>query len=147
MATESSVAQYLPSRYSRTKAGTVAPTLTARTRSLRTTFPASARATFRSRSSSTASVMEPRPSEGRHCHREAGDDCQDTIGKRVEENHVYLLPLGSVLYHERDRVRSEPSSVISERELHGTGRLLEAIGGGHCSRQARLRLADLHAGA
>src|SRR5919106_6253669 len=40
MAAGSSVAQYLPSRYSSTKTGTLAPTLTLRTRSLRTTFPA-----------------------------------------------------------------------------------------------------------
>ena len=40
IATGSSVAQYLPSRYSSTNTGTFAPTLTLRTRSLRTTFPA-----------------------------------------------------------------------------------------------------------
>ena len=40
MAAGSSVAQYLPSRYSRTKTGTLAPTFTLRTRSLRTTLPA-----------------------------------------------------------------------------------------------------------
>src|ERR1700674_3552023 len=36
MATGSSVAQYFPSRYSRTKTGTLAPTFTLRTKSLRT---------------------------------------------------------------------------------------------------------------
>ena len=40
MATGSSVAQYLPSRYSSTKTGTLDPTFTFRTRSLRTTLPA-----------------------------------------------------------------------------------------------------------
>jgi hypothetical protein len=38
-ALSSSEAQYFPSKYSRTKTGTFAPTLTLRTRSLRTTFP------------------------------------------------------------------------------------------------------------
>src|SRR3954452_25262894 len=46
MAAGSSVAQYLPSRYSRTKTGTLAPTLTLRTRSLRTTLPANTEVAF-----------------------------------------------------------------------------------------------------
>src|SRR6478672_11529503 len=50
MAAGSSVAQYLPSRYSRTKTGMLAPTLTLRTRSLRTTFPAKTCVDFWSRS-------------------------------------------------------------------------------------------------
>ena len=50
MAAGSSVAQYFPSRYSRTKTGTLAPTLTLRTRSLRTTFPAKTCVDFWSRS-------------------------------------------------------------------------------------------------
>ena len=40
IAISSDDAQYLPSRNSRTKTGTLAPTLTLRTRSLRTTLPA-----------------------------------------------------------------------------------------------------------
>src|SRR6201993_4638885 len=50
IATGSSVAQYFPSRYSRTKTGTLAPTFTLRTKSLRTTFPANTEAAFRSSS-------------------------------------------------------------------------------------------------
>src|ERR1017187_8850734 len=50
-AARSSVAQYLPSRYSRTKTGTFAPTLILRTRSLRTTLPAKISAALRSRGS------------------------------------------------------------------------------------------------
>src|SRR6266581_7757318 len=51
MAVGSSVAQYLPSRYSSTYTGTLAPTLTLRTRSLRTTFPANTSLAFWSSSS------------------------------------------------------------------------------------------------
>src|SRR5713101_3027776 len=46
----SSVAQYFPSRYSRTKTGTFAPTFTLRTRSFLTTFPANTDAALRSSS-------------------------------------------------------------------------------------------------
>ena len=53
IATGSSVAQYFPSRYSRTKTGTLAPTFTLRTRSLRTTLPANTEAAFRSNSGMT----------------------------------------------------------------------------------------------
>jgi hypothetical protein len=48
MATGSSVAQYFPNRYSSTKTGTLAPTFTLRTKSLRTTLPANTEAAFRS---------------------------------------------------------------------------------------------------
>src|SRR5262245_45685965 len=50
IAAGASVAQYFPSRYSRTKTGTLARTLTLRTRSLRTTFPANTCVDFWSRS-------------------------------------------------------------------------------------------------
>src|SRR6516162_8659245 len=50
MAAGSSVAQYFPSKYSRTKTGMLAPTLTLRTRSLRTTLPAKTAVDFWSRS-------------------------------------------------------------------------------------------------
>src|SRR4051812_45275105 len=50
MAMGSSVAQYFPSRYSRTKTGTLAPTFTLRTKSLRTTLPANTEAAFLSNS-------------------------------------------------------------------------------------------------
>src|SRR5437588_6198189 len=50
MATGSLVAQYFPSRYSRTKTGTLAPTFTLRTKSLRTTLPANKEAAFLSSS-------------------------------------------------------------------------------------------------
>src|SRR5437879_12230746 len=55
MATGSSVAQYFPSRYSRTKTGTLAPTLTLRTRSLRTTLPAKIDVAFWSNSGMASS--------------------------------------------------------------------------------------------
>ncbi len=51
IATSSDDAQYFPSRNSRTKTGTLAPTFTFRTRSLRTTFPANKRFTLSSRAS------------------------------------------------------------------------------------------------
>src|ERR1039458_5253688 len=50
IATGSSVAQYFPSRYSRTKTGTLAPTFTLRTKSLRTTLPANTEVAFLSSS-------------------------------------------------------------------------------------------------
>ncbi len=46
IAAGSSVAQYFPRRYSRTKTGTLAPTLTLRTKSLRTTLPANTEVAF-----------------------------------------------------------------------------------------------------
>src|SRR4051812_37768239 len=58
IAARSSVAQYLPRRYSRTNTGTLAPTLTLRTRSLRTTFPANTVAALRSRSGTGFSSSE-----------------------------------------------------------------------------------------
>ncbi len=48
IASSSDEAQYLPSRYSRTKTGTLTPTLIRRTRSLRTTLPAKTRLTLSS---------------------------------------------------------------------------------------------------
>src|SRR5215208_4109200 len=53
----SSVAQYLPSRYSSTKTGTFAPTLTLRTRSLRTTLPANTEVVFWSSIDMTAPLQ------------------------------------------------------------------------------------------
>ena len=50
IAAASSVAQYFPSKYSKTKTGTFAPTFTFRTKSLRTTLPAKTVTAFRSRS-------------------------------------------------------------------------------------------------
>src|SRR2546428_13981294 len=57
MASSSDEAQYLPSRYSRTKTGTLAPTLTLRTRSLRTTVPAKRRLTLSSSASRVAAWL------------------------------------------------------------------------------------------
>src|ERR1700682_6110153 len=58
MAAGSSVAQYFPSRYSRTNTGTLAPTLTLRTKSLRTTFPAKTAVALRSSSGMDISLSE-----------------------------------------------------------------------------------------
>ncbi len=58
MAAGSSVAQYFPSRYSRTKTGTLAPTFTLRTRSLRTTLPANTDVAFWSSSGMASPYIE-----------------------------------------------------------------------------------------
>src|SRR5512135_3575716 len=79
MTAGSSVAQYLPSRYSRTNTGTLAPTLTLRTKSLRTTFPAKTSVALRS--SSGMSVL---PSEG-DCVLDLVQDGQFPAARGVEQ--------------------------------------------------------------
>src|SRR6516165_17854 len=80
MAAGSSVAQYLPSRYSSTKTGTLAPTFTFRTKSLRTTLPAKADAVFWS------SVDMAAPSEGRGHDLDLLDRREFRPGGRVQQD-------------------------------------------------------------
>src|SRR5512145_1464767 len=97
MATGSSVAQYFPSRYSSTKTGTLAPTFTLRTKSLRTTFPAKMDVVFASKSRMSSL------SEGNR-HVYLVEACQFCTACRIEEQDTDGL-LGDLFeYHDRNGV-------------------------------------------
>src|SRR5258708_4003618 len=91
MAISSDDAQYLPSRNSRTNTGTLAPTLTFRTRSFRTTLPAKVRLTLSSSASRNGTLLIYSNSQtNRNVFRR---QIQDRIGLGVEDLDTHGLDL------------------------------------------------------
>src|ERR1017187_2811133 len=120
MATGSSVAQYLPNRYSRTNTGTLAPTFTLRTRSLRTTLPANTEAAFLSSSGMALS------------HRNGNIDRQwrrqFCAGCGIDQVDPYRLLRNLFRHHDSHGVRLDSLAVIVRRlQLHLTRGILESV--------------------
>ena len=88
MATSSDDAQYLPSRYSRTKTGTFAPTFTLRTRSLRTTLPAKSRLALSSSASRAGTVPVAHVSDSQLHGDVFGRPVELRVGRRVQHDHA-----------------------------------------------------------
>src|SRR5262245_19592729 len=125
MAAGSSVAQYFPRRYSSTKTGTLAPTFTLRTKSLRTTFPAKIAVVFSSKSRMYS------PSEGNR-HFDLVEACEFCTACGIEERDTDGL-LGDLFeYHHGDGVHGNPSGIVLDhREMDLARGIFEAIGCTH----------------
>src|SRR5262245_38739428 len=125
MAAGSSVAQYFPSRYSSTKTGTLAPTFTLRTKSLRTTFPAKIDVVFASKSGMSF------PSEGNR-HLDLVEACQFCTARRIEEHDTHGLFGDLFEDHHGDGVHGNLSGIVlHHREMNLTRGIFEAIRGTH----------------
>src|SRR4051794_13479841 len=128
MAAGSSVAQYFPSRYSRTKTGTFAPTLTLRTRSLRTTFPAKTVVDCWSRSSG-AGIGSPSQRDG---VLDPVEGLQLGTAGGVDQGDAHGLLAGFLGDHHGHGVGLDPLRIApGDLEVHLPRGVLEPVRGAH----------------